>query len=307
LLHKERAAYDTSRLLKDVTNKTPYMRVIIAVANIDSTSRKSQINALCRERLLDAYLSTIVLPKLIETNDCELAQTVVNSFTWKENQARVDFLTWVASVAYGRGELDRAVTLLGIALKKDPNYNIARRLRGLILAKQGFVAESNSDLQECIRRWPHDAAAHRQLGIRIVESANADIAQGLRHLRIALKLTPRDHSVHFFVGRRLLVAAKKTGRAGTNMSLLDEAAFAFEKACILTHHNRIDYVNGLCLTYVELGKHMQAAELIDTLYNKFDSGDPRLSELDEIRDYIATKKIEDLIKKNVESIDDSPR
>lgn len=302
LSNKIVAATETLRYLNNASEKTPYTRVIQAVVDARGPKkRRREIDSLCKEEVLTPYLATILVTDLLENDDLERARKVVDSFNWDEDLVGVGFLTCAANVAYMEGDLSRSRQMLDKALKRDPRYNEARRLRAWILARQGHLAEADRDLQECIRLWPEDSVAHRQLGFRLIESEDGNIAEGLHELRIALDLKPDDASVQFMIGRRLLVQAMKDVRLKSNPLTLKECASAFEQACKLTDYDRIDYVNALCLTYVELGMHKEAAQVVQKLERRYPPNDPRLIELDEIGHYIATKKIIDLTQEHNKS------
>jgi Flp pilus assembly protein TadD len=129
------------------------------------------------------------------------------------------------------GDFDGAIRLLRVVTVQSPDFAEARLNLGLLLQRNGQLAEAVAELQKVHNALPQNPQAALALGIALAENEQA--AEAIEVLRKAAALEPRNPTAHYNLG---LALAKADDTA--------QAVEAFRKAVEL-RPNRPDARRGL--------------------------------------------------------------
>jgi len=159
-----------------------------------------------------------------------------------------------------RGDLDRAVELLGQAVALDPAHSDAHNSLGVAYVRRGNLALAARHYDQAVRNNPQSVTARTNLG-RVL-TARLDFGGAVRQFRLALEQRPDDPEVHYHLGVVLSRQRK-----------FEEALFHFSRslevrpghADTLNESGRALYGQG---KPVEAAKRLQAALLADPLHRK---------------------------------------
>jgi predicted O-linked N-acetylglucosamine transferase (SPINDLY family)/glycosyltransferase involved in cell wall biosynthesis len=130
---------------------------------------------------------------------------------------------------YQSGQLDLAVDCLRTALSLEPDLPEVHNNLGIVLARQGKLAEASASFQEAVRCKPDFADAHNNLGNALRTQGTLEAA--VAHLRQALHVRPDYVEAHGNLG----IALEALGK-------LDEAAAHLYKAV----QYKPDYLEAVC-------------------------------------------------------------
>ena len=118
-----------------------------------------------------------------------------------------------APAAYARsfalllsGEFAGGMTALRAAvaadpLVADPASRVEPMDRGIAALREGLIADAIALMETATSRAPGSSEAHRMLGT--AHAVNGDLAEGVRHLRLAVQLNPRNERAVLTLARTL--------------------------------------------------------------------------------------------------------
>ena len=108
-------------------------------------------------------------------------------------------------------------TLWRHAIAVQPASSYAHYNLGLVLFRQGAIANAKIQYEEALRLNPEDAEAENNLGLLLATRGEMD--EALRHLQVAVRLEPRYAKPYYNIGRVLL----RKGRAAEAVEYLTTA------------------------------------------------------------------------------------
>jgi tetratricopeptide (TPR) repeat protein len=164
--------------------------------------------------------------------------------TLKRNPA-----SWMAhnniGMAYNeRGEIDRALTHYGDAIRLKPDFAPARYNRGIVLFKRGDVAEAMAEFTEAVRVAPRDPRAAYNLALAL--DGQDRLSEAAEHYQRAIGLQADYVEAHVNLG----IVLSRLGK-------IDEAEDAFQEAVRL-EPNHVEARNNLGAVLRARGQRAEA-------------------------------------------------
>lgn len=116
------------------------------------------------------------------------------------------------------GEIEAALTELGLALQSNGESFAVLIYRGALLARTGQSTDAERDLRAAIKQRPHDPAGHSQLGLCFLRRGRG--GEAARAFREALRYAPEDPELLYQLGESL----QSTGDVEEALAMLERAA-----------------------------------------------------------------------------------
>jgi tetratricopeptide (TPR) repeat protein len=297
--HRRKSAQETISTIGPTEKQELYVRLIAAIVEVSKDMKRSDdeaVVALIHDSKMSDELASTIISGLRSIGRRDLMYRVIASLKLDELHASADYLIGVAENQFeSKDNPKEALRLIQSIIKRDQFYVQPRLTRAWILNEQGQGEDAIAELNQCLKFSPENSDVLMLLGTYLVAAGRVDL--GLTKIDKGIALRPNDHAAMFMAGRSLLAYAMSDKDAKPDSAVLEKSAKLFKKACELTDYNRMTYVQILCVTYVQQGKHEAALDLVKRETRRIPSNDARQEVLKQLNDYITANWLERWTKK----------